>query len=149
MVAGRSVLPLAILPAVLLGCHGSLEDRLVGTYTARFETSPGRADLQTQLQQNILNSMLTAELELRKNGTFTSNLLSPASVDGRWRLEGTTLILEPERVGELRKKADNDPMEAGLFKPLRLQVDPRTLTLSSILEVDQSHRIVLRRKEQP
>jgi len=40
-------------------------------------------------------------------------------------------------------------MEAGLFKPLRLQVDPGTLTLSSVLEIDQSRRVVLRRKEQP
>lgn len=147
MVAGRTALLLVALLAIGVGCQASLQDRLVGTYVAKLET-PERSDLPTQLQQNVLDSMLSIQLELRKDGTFSSNLFPPATFEGRWRLDGLTLILEPERVGDL-KKGDNNPMEAGLFKPLRLQVDPRTLTLSSVLEIDQSRRVVLRRKEQP
>lgn len=148
MVAGRTALLLAALLAIGVGCQASLRDRLVGTYSARLETS-GRSDLQTQLQENALASMLSIQLELKEDGTFSSNLFPPATFEGRWRLEGLNLILEPERVGDLKKKGDKGPMEAGLFQPLRLQVDPNTLTLSSVLDIDQSRRVVLKRKEQP
>lgn len=151
----RWVILTLCLAIAMLGCHLGLERRLVGTYVLAVEKTPD-SDLQTQLAENALNATFGAQhaLELREDGTFVGGSMGPVPIRGRWRLEGLELVLEPEQVGDLQKGQpeqtgkDLAPFVEGAFEPLRMMVDPSTLTLHSVINQKGGPKIVLRRKEQ-
>ncbi|MCX7800993.1 MAG: hypothetical protein N2109_11705 [Fimbriimonadales bacterium] len=134
-------------------------------------------DVQTQFVENLLSPVEDFWLELSRDGSFSgaiglplpipsqgdgevasptatdpiARLGVPRSITGRWRLEGLTLILEPESIDDRPKAVE--PTEGGaedrLFRPWRMTVDEAGLTLSSIADLGRWGKLVFRRKEVP
>lgn len=114
---------------------GSLEAKLVGKYQGEIpqpKSQPG--DEQSAKFAAAVGKALSKAfvLELRKDRTFKMKVM--LSVDGTWRLDGTTLILTAKSMlGSSLDEAKNDPSAADeKAREMKYKVDAAGKTLTQI-----------------
>jgi hypothetical protein len=118
----RLLAGIVLLALVLGGCAGR-ESRLVGAWRGSIELM--EAEAQSPAESFAEATAHTFSLDLKADRTFRANMLVP--LDGKWRLDGESLVLEPIAFMGLAAGdgASGRPIE------LRIAADNKSLRLSN------------------
>jgi hypothetical protein len=89
---------LATLVFAVVGCRSSLDDRLVGVWTAVPSESTNPAKLIPGVQTLDPSFVQMITLKLRSDHTYA--LTAPIAVTGRWSLSGRTISLTLDKTNQ-------------------------------------------------
>jgi len=98
--------------AVVVGCGGSLDKKVVGKYTGKLEMPKTKAnDPMAKMAEGMANALASSmTLELKEDKTFILTMMIP--IEGKYTLDSDKITLNIEKVMGMDKKTTMDMAKA-------------------------------------